>query len=112
MAEKEVKEEVTEEEKEEVKEEKENNDISSIFTDIKNIMLEQQKEIEALKSKINSFKEDEKAGEKKEKTAFDEFKDDIKKMLQGYNRGNPENTNNAINETFEKTQMDILNRRF
>ena len=105
------------EEKEEVKEEvkedvKEDSSISSIFSDIKNLMLEQQKEIEALKSEINSFKEGEKTVEKEEeKTAFDEFKADIKKMLQGYNRGNPENVDNT-NETFEKSQMDILNRRF
>lgn len=107
-----------EEEKKEVQEDikeevKESSDITSVFADIKNLMLEQQKEIEALKSEIKSFKEGEKAVEKEEeeKTAFDEFKADIKKMLQGYNRGNPESADNT-NETFEKSQMEILNRRF
>lgn len=102
----------TEEVKEETTEEvKEGDDISSIFTDIKDLITAQHKEIESLKSEIKTLKEGEKDEKKEEeKTAFDEFKEDIKRMLQGYNRNNPGDTEKNVD--FEKSQMDLLNRRF
>lgn len=104
-------EETTEEVKQEVKEEvKEETDLQSIFSDIKNIMVSQQKEIEDLKKQIEDFKKPSEEVEILKPEDLTEFKNDIKEMLQGYNRNNPNNIEK--NETFEKTQMDILNRRF
>lgn len=103
---KETMEEVKQEVKEEVKEE---TDLQSIFSDIKNIMVSQQKEIEDLKKQIEDFKKPAKEAEPLKQEDLTDFKNDIKEMLQGYNRNNPDEVKN---DTFEKTQMDILNRRF
>lgn len=103
-------EETTEEVKQEVKEEvKEEADIYDIFRGIKNIMVSQQKEIEDLKKQIKDFKKPAEETETLKPDDLTDFKNDIKEMLQGYNRNNP---NEVKNDTFEKTQMDILNRRF
>lgn len=106
-SEEESKEEKTEEEKEVDTTEK--TDLHSIFSDIKNIMVSQQKEIEELKKQIEDFKKPEKEPESLKPGDLNDFKNDIKEMLQGYNRNNP---STERNETFEKSQMDILNRRF
>ena len=98
------------EKKEEVKEEvKEESGLQSIFYDIKNIMMGQQKEIEELKKQILDFKKPVEEKDMLSNEDLTEFKNDIKEMLQGYNRNNPIQEKN---DNFEKTQMDLLNRRF
>ena len=102
--------ETTEEVKEEIKEEvKEESDLHSIFSDIKNIMVGQQKEIEDLKKQLAEFKKPAEETEGLKQEDLTDFKNDIKEMLQGYNRNNP---TVEKNNDFEKSQMDLLNRRF
>ena len=97
--------------KEDVKEEvQEESDLQYIFSDIKNIMVGQQKEIEDLKKQIAEFKKPTEETEGLKQEDLTDFKNDIKEMLQGYNRNNPADNNNDT--SFEDAQMDMLKRRF
>ena len=102
---------------EEKKEEKEiktgDNDVTSVIEEAKNLITLQQKEIEELKAEIASFKEDKKEEEKTEgfSEMLDNFKNEMKTMLQAYNRQNTEPTKEETIPTVDDINFGFLNRR-
>jgi chromosome segregation ATPase len=77
----------------------------------------QRSEIDDLKKQIEELKkndsEPEDGSEDVTKDDFAQFKDEIKKMLQQYNRTNPSLGGEEKQETFEENQMKLLGiRRF
>lgn len=96
---------------EEKQEEKQ--DISSIIDEAKNLIALQKKEIDDLKAEIKSFKENKEDEEETESfsSMLDDFKSEMKSMLQAYNR---QNTNNEPEEkipTVDDVNFGFLNRR-
>ena len=103
-----------EEKQEEVKEEiKTGDNISSVIEEAKNLITLQQKEIEELKAEIASFKEDKKEEEKTEgfSEMLDNFKNEMKTMLQAYNRQNTEPSKEETIPTIDDINFSFLNRR-
>lgn len=100
-----------EEKQEEIK--KDDNDVSSVIEEAKNLITLQQKEIEELKAEIASFKEGEKEEEKTEvfTEMLDNFKSEMKTMLQAYNRQNTEPTNEDTIPSVDDINFGFLNRR-
>ena len=102
---------------EEKKEEKEiktgDNDVTSVIEEAKNLITLQQKEIEDLKAEIASFKEDKKEEEKTDSFSemLDNFKSEMKTMLQAYNRQNTEPTKEETIPTVDDINFGFLNRR-
>ena len=105
-----------EDEKNEVKEEEkqeEKKDFSSVIKEAKELIDFQQKEIENLKAEIASFKEVKKEEEKTEgfSEMLDNFKSEMKSMLQAYNRQNTENSKEETIPTVDDINFSFLNRR-
>lgn len=100
-----------EEKQEEIK--KDDNDVSSVIEEAKNLITLQQKEIEELKAEIASFKEGKKEEEKTEgfSEMLDSFKSEMKTMLQAYNRQNTETTKEETIPTIDDINFGFLNRR-
>lgn len=104
-------------EDEEKQEEKEiktgDNDVTSVIEEAKNLITLQQKEIEELKAEIASFKEDKKEEEKTEgfSEMLDNFKNEMKTMLQAYNRQNTEPSKEETIPTIDDINFGFLNRR-
>lgn len=108
-----MEEEKQEEKQEEKKEETGGNDISSVIEEAKNLITLQQKEIEELKAEITSFKEDKKEEEKTSDFSdmLNDFKNEMKTMLQAYNRQNTEPTKEETIPTVDDINFGFLNRR-
>ena len=104
-----------EKEKQEEKQEevKRDCDISSVIEEAKNLITLQKKEIEELKAEIASFKEDKKEEEKTDSFSemLDNFKNEMKTMLQAYNRQNTEPTKEETMPTVDDINFGFLNRR-
>lgn len=92
---------------------KDDSNVSSVIEEAKNLITLQQKEIEELKAEIASFKEDKKEEEKTDNFSemLDNFKSEMKSMLQAYNRQNTEQTKEESIPTIDDINFGFLNRR-